>query len=285
MTDVKFGFHVSIKDGIDLAVDRAKELSCDCFQLFTRNPRGWKISKLDDGEITRFREKLSESGLGPPVTHMPYLPNLASPVKTIWKLSVKALQAELDRCRRLGIPYIVTHLGSHMGKGMEAGFRQLIGAINKSFDANPGETMVLLEIMAGQKNSMGSRFEDIRRILEGIHERSRAGVCFDTCHAYAAGYDLRSENGIKQTLKQFDEIVGFKNLKVIHINDSAGSIGSGKDRHEHLGKGYIGDKGFRIFLHQPEVRSVPMILETPFENPGDDLKNLAKVRRLAASHA
>ncbi len=279
---MKFGFHVSISGSIDRAVDRAKDLTCECFQIFTRNPRGWKTSKLDTEEVTRFREKLQASGLGPVVSHMPYLPNLASPLKGTWNLSVKALQFELDHCNQLGIPYVVTHLGSHLGRGMEVGFERLIGGVNKCLDADAGQAMVLLEIMAGQKNSMGSKFEDIRRIREGINKRARVGVCFDTAHAYAAGYDLRTEAGIAGTLQQFDRIVGLGHLKVIHVNDSAGSIGSGKDRHEHIGRGYIGEKGFRLFLHRPEVREIPMILETPMKNPGDEVRNLAKARKLAA---
>lgn len=279
---MKFGFHVSIAGSIDRSVDRAKQLGCDCFQIFTRNPRGWKISKLSKDEIQSFREKIEQSGIGPVVSHMPYLPNLASPSKTIWRLSVKALQSELERCDKLGIPYIVTHLGSHMGAGMEVGFDRLIGGINQCLDADQGTTMVLLEIMAGQKNSMGSKFEDIQTIRSGVSRRERVGVCFDTAHAYAAGYDLRTEGGLNKTVEQFDRIVGLSNLKIIHINDSAVSIGSGRDLHEHVGGGYIGEKGFRFFFHHPSLRESPMILETPLEKSGDDVRNLARVRKLAA---
>jgi deoxyribonuclease-4 len=279
---LKFGFHVSIKGTIDQSVDRAKQLGCDCFQIFTRNPRGWKISKLSKEEIQTFREKIEQSGIGPVVSHMPYLPNLASPSKTIWRLSVKALQSELERCDRLGIPYIVTHLGSHMGAGMEVGFDRLIGGINQSLDADHGRTVVLLEIMAGQKNSMGSKFEDIQTIRSGVSRRERVGVCFDTAHAYAAGYDLRTEGGLNKTVEQFDRIIGLSNLKIVHINDSAVSIGSRRDLHEHVGRGYIGEKGFRLFFHHPSLRELPMILETPLEKPGDDVRNLARVRKLAA---
>ncbi len=279
---VKVGVHVSIKDSIDQAVDRAKERGCDTFQMFTRNPRGWKASKLVAQEIGEFKRKLNEAEIGPPVSHMPYLPNLSSPLKSLFNRSLAALETELKRCEALGVPYVVTHLGSHMGAGREVGLERLTTAINMALDESAGQTILLLENTAGQKNSMGSRFEDIRGILDRVRSKTRIGVCFDTCHAYAAGYDLRTPKAVEETLAKFDSVVGFELLKVVHLNDSKGSVGSGLDRHEHIGKGYIGNKGFHAFLHHDKIRELPLILETPIEEEGDELIDMKRIRALAA---
>ena len=279
---VKLGVHVSISGTIDQAFDRARELECEPFQIFTRNPRGWKFRKLGAGEVKEFRRKSESYGLGPVVTHMPYLPNLSSPNKTIYSKSVRSLSAEFDRCSSLGIPYIVTHLGSHLGKGADLGLERLTAAINTAFSADQGETMLLLENTAGTKNSMGSTFEEIKRIINGIDERRRVGVCFDTAHAFAAGYDLRTPHGVDDTVSKFQAVLGIELLKVIHLNDSKGPQGSGRDRHEHIGLGYIGEKGFSALFRQLEIRNLPFILETPIDENADELRDLRKAKELAA---
>jgi len=280
---VRAGLHVSISGTIDQAVDRARELGCDTFQIFTRNPRGWKYKKLNGEEVAEFKRKL-ELGkeLSPAVAHMPYLPNLSSPKKMIYNRSVKSLSAELGRCGVLGLQYLVTHLGSHMGEGQDLGLERITGAINRAVSENPNEVTVLLENTAGTKNSMGSSFDDLKRILDRIDNRERVGVCFDTAHAYAAGYDLHSPRGVDETLQRFNSVLGFALLKVVHLNDSKGGLGSGRDRHEHIGMGYIGEKGFRAFLHHEVVRNLPLIMETPIDDRRDELGNLRKVRELSA---
>jgi deoxyribonuclease-4 len=279
---VKVGLHVSISGTIDQAVDRARELTCDTFQIFTRNPRGWKYKKLKTEEVEEFRRKLASDRLTPAVAHMPYLPNLSSPKRTIYNKSVKSLSAELNRCRALGLEYLVTHLGSHMGEGQDVGLERITGAINGAVAENPGEVMLLLENTAGTKNSMGSSFEDLKRILNRVEDRRRVGICLDTAHAYAAGYDLHSPRGVEETLTRFNTVLGFNIMKVIHLNDSQGGLGSGRDRHEHIGMGYIGDKGFRAFLHHEAVRNVPLIMETPIDERRDEMDNMRKVRELSA---
>ena len=278
---IKCGVHVSIAGSIDQAVDRARERKCDTFQIFTRNPRGWKFKKLIPDEVSQFRQKLRESPMGPAVAHMPYLPNLSCPKKGLYKKSLRGLTVELERCGKLDIPYLVTHLGSHLGKGREIGLERLTGAIDRAFVSSEGNTMLLLENTAGTKNSMGSSFEDIQEILDHVTEKSRVAVCFDTCHAFAAGYDLRDTVSVDRTLAELKRTVGLDLLKVVHANDSVGELGSGRDRHEHIGMGHIGEPGFRAILHTDTFRRLPLILETPMDKRATDVTDLRKIRELA----
>lgn len=274
--------HVSISGTKDQAADRAKELGCQTFQMFTRNPRGWKFKKLDKGEAKEFKRKVELFGFTPVVSHMPYLPNLSSPKKLIYSKSVKSLMAELDRCATLGIPYVVTHLGSHLGKGVDVGLEQIVTAVNQALSKNESDVMLLLENTAGTKNSMGSSFEEMRRILDRIERKDRVGVCFDTAHGFAAGYDLRTAQGVNSTIERFDSTLQLNLLKVIHLNDSKGDLGSGRDRHEHIGLGSIGEEGFRALFHHDAVRDLPFIMETPIDTRRDDVGNIRKVRELSS---
>lgn len=277
---VKVGVHVSIAGALDLAVDRAKDAGCDVFQMFSRNPRGWAYPPLIDKVCDDFRVKVKTTGILP-VDHMPYLPNLASPKPEIYEKSVPALATELDRCGRLGIPYLVTHLGHHLGDGIAGGRARVIRAINTALGESDTSVMLLLENTAGEKNSVGSSFEHIRGIMDGLDALERIGVCFDTCHAFSAGYELRTEEGIAETLAQFDEQVGIRNLRIVHVNDTKGDRGSGLDRHEHIGMGFIGETGFRRILHHPAFKNLPLVCETPVDERRDDVGNIAKVRELA----
>jgi len=277
---VRVGVHVSIAGSLDLAVDRAKDAGCDVFQQFSRNPRGWGYKPLSDDDCDTYRAKIKATGIIP-FDHMPYLPNLASPKPEIYEKSVPALTAEFDRCRKLGIPYLVTHLGHHLGDGIAGGRARVIRAINTALGESDNSVMLLLENTAGEKNSVGSSFEHIRGIMDGLDAQERVGVCFDTCHAFAAGYELRTEEGIAETLAQFDEQVGIRNLRIVHLNDTKGDRGSGLDRHEHIGMGFIGEKGFRRILHHPAFKDLPLVCETPVDNRRDDAGNISKVRELA----
>jgi deoxyribonuclease-4 len=278
---LKVGVHVSIAGSLDRAVDRAVALGCDTFQIFTRNPRGWRRRRLGEAEAQEFAGKLGASGIGPAVGHMPYLPNLASPKRAVYAKSVRALRAELATCDRLGIPYLVTHLGSHLGTGAEAGSARVIEAIDSALSEGSGNVMLLLENGAGSKNGVGATFEEIARIADGVGPKGRVGVCLDTCHAFAAGYDLRDESSLGETMDEFERTIGLGKLRVVHINDSKGGLGSGVDRHEHIGMGRIGDGGFRAILRHRALRGLPMILETPLDGRRDDLEDLRWVRGLA----
>ncbi len=277
---MKAGFHVSIYGSIDQAVDRAVELNCNTFQIFTRNPRQWKPTRLTSETARAFSDKVKSHDVEPVFAHMPYLPNLASPKDGVYKKSVNTLTSELGRCRRLEIPYLVTHLGSHLGAGMQTGFTRLINAINQAFNDTKGSVTLLLENTAGTRNSMGGTLEDIQHIITQLAHPESVGICFDTSHAFAAGYDLRTGDSVKETLRKIDEIIGFKKLKLVHLNDSKGELNSRIDRHEHIGMGKIGEEGFRNVLGS-KLGQLPLIMETPKDSRRNDVDNLRKVRDLA----
>jgi len=266
MLEPMVGLHISGAGSLDLAFDRALELGATTFQMFTRNPNQWKFKPIPDETITAFLEKRKSSGLARIVDHMPYLPNLASPEKSTMKISRYTLDEEIKRCDSLGIDYLVIHLGSHLGKGAAVGIANIADACNQAIAGSEGKTSILLENMAGQKNCVGARFEEIRGILDRVRESGRVGVCLDSCHLYAAGFDIGSDEAVKNTLGLFDEVVGLEKLKVVHLNDSKGALGSRLDRHENIGKGKIGRKGIRAFLHYPGVQERPLIMETPYED-------------------
>jgi deoxyribonuclease-4 len=277
---LKVGVHVSIYGSIDQAVDRAIELNCNTFQIFTRNPRQWKPTELTEDAARAFSDKVKSYNINPVFAHMPYLPNLASPKDDVYAKSVEILKSELERCRRLEIPYLVTHLGSHVGAGMQAGFTRLINAINQAFNTTDGGVTLLLENTAGTKNSMGSTLEDIQHIIEQLAHPERVGICFDTSHAFAAGYDLRTADSIEENIQKIDKVIGFEKLKLVHLNDSKGDLNSRIDRHEHIGLGKIGEEGFRNLLGS-QLGSLPLILETPVDSRRNDVDNLRKVKDLA----
>ncbi|MGA9098758.1 MAG: deoxyribonuclease IV [Methanotrichaceae archaeon] len=279
---VRVGVHVSIAGGIASAVDRAAEKGCDVFQIFSRNPRGWRFKDLSPEEADSFAARLKKSGISPAFDHMPYLPNLASPKEDVYLQSVTTLTAELHRCGQLHIPYLVTHLGSHLGSGLEAGLKRLIDGISTAFSKTENDVMLLLENTAGTKNSMGSSFEDIASIMDALNTE-RLGVCLDTCHLFAAGYDIRTPEEIEHTLDEFENHIGLRRLKLIHLNDSKGELGSGLDRHEHIGLGKIGESAFRAILRNEKINALPLILETPIDSRRDDKGNIRITRMLATS--
>jgi len=278
---MKVGAHLSIAGSIDRAVDRGVERKCTTFQIFTRNPRGWRFKPLEKTTVEEFMAKLKASKIDPVVSHMPYLPNLASSDNEIYRKSVEALIAELDRAGMLGIRFVVTHLGSHMGAGMKMGLKQMAHACNSAFSTVQNDVQLLLENTAGSRNSMGGTFENMRSIIDGIEQQNRVGVCFDTCHGFAAGYDMRTPDKLDAVLEQLDAMVGLDRLKVVHLNDSKGKLGSHLDRHEHIGLGHIGERGFRVILHNRLIRAIPLILETPIDSRRSDIGNLRKVHQLA----
>ncbi len=281
---MKVGLHVSISGSIDKAVDNAAALKCTAFQIFTRNPRGWASKDLVLEDVDSFKKKLVASKIDryAVCAHMPYLPNLSSPEKDGYKKSQDILIDEVKRCGMLDIPYLVIHLGSHKGAGSEVGIKNLVNACNMAVNKVKNDVTILLENTAGAKNSVGYKFEELKQILDRLEPRKRFGVCFDTCHAFTAGYDLRSKDKVEDVIATFDKIIGMKELRIVHLNDSKGNINCRKDRHEHIGMGYIGEKGFRTFLANDEIKKRPLILETPGDSRRDDVRNLKKVRKLAS---
>jgi deoxyribonuclease-4 len=265
---VKFGFHVSISDSIDMAVDRAQELGCDAFQIFTRNPRSWATRELREGEPEAFRAKRAEAGIDAVFGHMPYILNLASPDKRIYSRSVASLRTELARCAALGIPMLVTHVGSHLGEGSRIGVGRVVDALDAALEGDDSGVVVLLETGPGSRNSVGSSFEEVGSIIERIAEGDRAG------------YELRTPEGLGETVDAFDGAVGLGRLGLVHLNDSVGGFGSGRDHHEHLGLGEIGLEGLGLVVNS-RLGRVPMIMETPIDERRGNRGNMGLARGLA----
>jgi len=280
---MQVGLHVSIAGAIDKAVDNAVATGCSAFQIFTRNPRGWAAKPLTSSDATNFKEKLAKTKIDrfATVAHMPYLPNLSSPEDDPFARSLDSLIDEAKRCSKLGIPYLVAHLGSHKGQGDEKGIEMLVKAFTKAAKDTSDDVTILLENTAGQKNSVGSDFDQLGSILSQLKPAKRFGICFDTCHGFAAGYDMSTEKGAAATLEKLDKAIGFEHLKILHLNDSKGELGSNLDRHEHIGLGHIGDKGMGYIIKAINRKKIPIILETPIDERRDDVGNLKKVKELA----
>ena len=276
---MKLGCHVSIAGSVDKAVDRAQEVGCNTFQVFTRSPRMWRHREFRQEEIEAFKRKRSEAGIDPVFSHMPYLPNLSSSNPEPYRKSVDSLRLELTRCNQLGIPFLVTHLGSHLGKGLDTGIQQIVRAIDGAINGLDQYPTILLENTSGKTNEVGSTFEELKTIIDSVSTQ-RIGICFDTCHAFARGYDIYTQKGIDSTIRNIEDTVGFDRIKLVHLNDSKGELGSRLDRHNHIGFGNIGENGFRRFL-KSRFNSKSLILETPVDDFRSDRDNLEKVRELA----
>ncbi len=279
---MQIGCHVSISGSVDKAVDNAIERECTAFQIFTRSPRSWHAKKLDDVDVKTYKKKLDDSKIDrfATVAHMPYLPNLATPNPDAYSKSVDTFQKEVERCDQLGIPYLVTHLGSHLGTGEENGIKRLVKALEKAAEVK-SDVMILLENTAGQKNSVGSDFKQLAEIFFQLKPAKRFGICFDTCHTFAAGYNLRTKVAVKETLHKFDEAVGFEYLKILHLNDSKGKLRSQVDRHYHIGLGGIGKEGLGEVVKFMNNKKIPIILETPIDDIRDDFENIRIAKELA----
>jgi deoxyribonuclease-4 len=284
---LELGSHLSVAGGVDRAVDRAAALKLASLQIFTKNANQWAAKPLDPNVIDRFREKLAGSALTQVVAHDSYLINIASPDEALWERSIDALQTELDRCDLLGVPYLVSHPGAHMGSGVEAGIDRVTAAINRIHAQLPdGQAALAIETTAGQGSTLGRTFEEIAAILERVDDASRLAVCLDTCHILAAGYDIRTPEAYTLTMRQFDEIIGLDRLKVVHLNDSLKGLGSFRDRHAHIGDGEVGLEAFRCLMNDPRLAGLPGILETPKgDDDEDDRRNLALLRSLVETPA
>ena len=278
---MQIGLHVSISGSIDMAVDNAIKRECSAFQIFTRNPRSWFAKDLEPEEAKKFKEKLESSKIDRMAVcaHMPYLPNLSSPEDDGYQKSIKSMIKEVERCGKLGVPYLVTHLGSHKGSGEENGIRRLTDALNEVAKTK-ADVIILLENTAGQKNSVGSDFKQLAEIFSKCKPTKKFGVCLDTCHAFVAGYDLKTKTSVKKAMKEFDNTVGIKNLKILHLNDSKGELNSNRDRHDHIGLGEIGKEGLGEMIKIMNNNKIPIVLETPIDEIRDDFENIKQAKKL-----
>jgi deoxyribonuclease-4 len=280
---LELGAHVSASGGVDLALVRANDFAMTACQLFTKSERQWAAKPLDPDVVSRFAANQAQFGLKYLVAHDSYLINIASPNPEMWEKSRLALAHELERCDMLGIGYLVSHPGAHMGEGPEAGIGRVAQAINQIHEEAPdGRAMILIETTAGQGSALGQSFEEIGAIIAGVNDKSRIGVCLDTCHIFAAGYDIRDPATYAATISAFDEHVGLGYLKCLHLNDSKKGLGLHVDRHAHIGEGEIGLAGFANFLNDTRLCGLPGILETPKEAPAyeEDRLNLERLRSL-----
>ncbi len=278
------GAHESVSGGLHLAFDRLAEVGGEALQIFTRNQRQWHAAPLTGEEIDSFQLAWQKAGDVEVVSHASYLINLASNKTKQREKSIQAFTMELERCQLLGISAVVLHPGSHGGDGVEVGLERFIRALDSCFGKTESETMVFLETTAGQGTGLGSRFEELGALLQGSSFKRRLGICFDTCHVFAAGYDLRTKSGYEQTMANFDRLVGLESIRFFHLNDSKKELGSRVDRHEHIGKGAIGFEGFRCLLNDPVFADRSMTLETPKgKDLQEDRENLHQLRQLLDS--
>ncbi len=282
-TTLLIGAHMSIVDGIHHALERGESIGCSTIQLFTKNNRQWKARPLTKNDIELYQQAAKQSSIKWVVAHATYLINIGSPDKTIEKKSINAVIMELKRCQALGIPYLVLHPGSHVKTNQDSCIQQISDNLNKIFASAPGKTMLLLETMAGQGSSVCYSFEHIALIIKQSKYKRRLGVCLDTCHIFAAGYDFRTKKTYEATWKEFDSTIGFNKLKVIHINDSKKDLGSQVDRHEEIGKGKIGKQAFRLLFNDKRFFNIPKILETPKNSLDDDLRNMETIYALLST--
>jgi len=273
------GMHFSVAGKYYSAVEKAHELGCNALQIFAQNPRGWRVKEFADGEVNTFRRLVSEYAIEAVVVHTPYLVNLASPnLKLVWQ-SRRAVATSLQRADVLGAQYVVTHIGSTRGRGL-AGALQAVSEGLDEILAEDHEALLLLENTAGAGHIVGSTFEELATIIDASKASDRLCICLDTAHAFAAGYDLATSDGLGATLQELDRLIGIDRLKVVHINDTKVALGSHVDRHWHIGMGNIGLKGFSNIVNQPRLAQLPFILETPVDGVCDDTGNLRALRSL-----
>ncbi len=280
------GAHMSIAGGVGNALLAGKKVDCDTVQIFTKSSRQWAAKPYTREEIDQFRLNQKETGIATVVAHDSYLLNLGSPDGALRKRSVRAFIDELERCEMLGVVNLVAHPGAHVGAGEAAGIKTIAQSLDEVHRACPHyRTKVTLEITAGQGSNLGYRFEQIGAIIDAAKDGDRLRVCFDTEHAFAAGYDIRTKAGYERTFAEFDDAIGLDRLAVFHLNDSKKEFNSRVDRHEHIGKGYIGVGAFRLLLNDKRFWGLPMCLETP-KGPDleEDRTNLTLLRQLIARH-
>lgn len=276
------GANVSVAGGLHKAWSRAADLGCDAMQIFVKNPNRWNAPPLTDEQVALYRSEAAQHTLGPVVAHASYLINLASPKPEIVAKSRRALADELSRASRLGVAGVVVHPGAHVGAGVEAGVARVAKSVNAVLaEVEKSETKLLLETMAGQGTTLGRTFEELAMILAGVAQPERVGICFDTCHVFAAGYALADEAGYEATWAAFEAALGWEKLGCIHVNDSRHPLGSHKDRHANVGVGEIGAEGFGRLVNDGRLEPVPLLLETPLGDDGDGhRRDLARLRQL-----
>ncbi len=280
---MRFGFHISIAGGFSRIIERAEIRGCETIQFFSRNPRGWKYAPLDMEEVKRFRTSLRASALSPVFLHLPYLPNIASPKSKFYQPSIDSIATDLERGEPLGAHYLIVHIGHRGDSSEEEAVEAVADGISRALRRVGNSVALLMENTAGQGSEIGYRFEELGKIISHIAEKDRVGVCLDIAHAFEAGYDLSTAEGIERTLEAFERFIGLERLRVLHLNDSKTPLGSRRDRHWHIGEGQIGLEGFRYLVNHSKLQSLPGIMETPRKDTIEDLNNMNTIRTLVNS--
>ncbi len=277
----RIGVHTSIAGGLPLSLERARSLRCNTLQIFSHNPRRWALKPISKEEASMFKSLRLKLNITPLYIHASYLINIAARDRDLQKNSIALLVTEMDRADILGAEYVVLHPGSASGVDKRSARKQAIGALREVASMGYWRAGLLIENTAGEKGDISSKMTNLSDIMSDVKESLIAGVCIDTCHAFAAGYDIGTEEGIQNISVEIEKYIGLDHVKLFHLNDSKELLGSGIDRHEHIGLGKIGTQGFRLFLHYVPFMSIPLILETPKKSETDDPQNLKRVRRLA----
>ncbi|MFB6282847.1 MAG: deoxyribonuclease IV [Halobacteria archaeon] len=276
---MNIGAHVSVAGGVDKAVEREDDIGGNCGQIFAGSPRTWSVSEYSENEGEEFQDLRLEEGQSPYVIHSTYLVNLATPKDDLMEKSLNCLQAELDAADTLGIEYLVFHPGAHTGSGVEDGLERIGEGLDEL--VIPDGVKLLLENTAGKGTTLGKSFEQLSQMME-LTEKSGddVGVCIDTCHAHAAGYDLCDDGAFEDMLEEIEDRIGMDSVEVLHLNDSKDELGSEKDNHQHIGEGHIGDEGFSNVVNCDEFEDLPMILETPSNGKGyrENLEHVLELR-------
>ncbi len=278
------GAHISISGGMEKALFKGKRLGCEVVQIFTHNTSSWYMKPISSEQLELFEKAKKETKVIPVSVHVGYLINLASFEDKIWKNSVNALKKEIQRAELLGIPYVVMHPGAHKGVGEKEGIKRISEGLKEVISETSQKTKILLETTAGQGTSIGYRFEHLSEIMERVNSPNRMGICLDTCHIFSAGYDFRTKEQYEALIRELERIIGIDYVFLIHINDSKKECGSRVDRHMHIGKGKIGEKGLAYFLKDNRFKEVPFIIETPKEKYGKgidyDIINLQRLKQI-----
>ncbi len=277
---MRLGFHVSISGGFSKSVERAYELGCTCMQIFSRNPRGWTVKPLDKADIAEFRSLREKWDIGPVFVHTNYLINLASSKPDLYERSIEQFVIDLERTEALGAEYLVTHLGSASGQEPVWMMDRVASALNMAMKVHEPKAVILLENTAGEKGDIGFELEQVQEVIARLSDAGQIGICYDTCHGFAAGYDIRTKQSVDALAKKIDSTVGLDRLKGMHLNDCLRDFNSRVDRHWHIGDGKIGLDGFKVLLNHPAFKDVPKIMETPKETEEDDPRNMKTVRNL-----
>jgi len=282
---MRFGFHIWIGEGFSKVPELARKRRARTIQFFSHNPRGWEVPILSEKEVKKFREGVEALDIKPLFLHMPYLANLASFNQNFYPRSVDVLTVELERAEMLGVPFLITHMGSRGEAREDESIERLVKTINYALQKVRNRVIVVIENTAGQGRQIGYKFSQIKTVIDGIENGERIGVCLDTAHAFESGYDLSKREGLEETLEEFERLIGLDKLKLLHLNDSKTPLGSRVDRHWHIGEGYIGSEGFRNIVNHQKLFHLPGIMETPHKSEEDDVRNMSKIESLVSPHS